>query len=500
MTGETFAGSFEGGFIAGAGQRTWRSGAPDPGATMAETARLALEDAAVPASDVELIACVEPLSWNYSDLEGTVAEHLSIDGPFERLWVPAGGTSPQDLLHQVCARIAAGELDCALICGSESMRTRRAALRQGGEPEGWPERATDVNPLRGQKAFTSEVEQRHGLRAPMHAFPLFENAIRAATGRSESEQVQIAAELLARNAAVAADNPHAWFQDAPGAEEIGTVTADNRLIAYPYTKRMNAIMDVDQAAAILVVSGRFLGERGGLERAAAVLGGTGVEEIWNPIERTTFERCPAMERAIDLALARAGTAPEDLAAMDLYSCFPSPIQFALAALGTDTDDPRPLSLTGGLAFAGGPGNAYVLHSLAAALDAIRRHPEERVLVTGIGMANTKHAATVLTGGGQVPEGATGETSYREPLDETPRTVAIEAEGHGTVCTYTIEYDREGTASKVIVVLDLDSGERAIANMTDPVAGAEAIRGAQAIGRTGTVAHDADRQINIFAFD
>ena len=378
------------------------------------------------------------------------------------------------------------------------MRTRRRAVREGAAPD-WPERAQGVDPMRGQPPFTSELEVQHGLRAPIQVFPLFENAIRADAGRTEGEQTQIAAGILANNARVAAANEHAWFRDAPSAEEIGTVTPDNRLIVYPYTKRMNAIMDVDQSAAVVVASRAFLEARGKLAQSAAVLGGTGVEEIWNPIERTVFQTCPAMERAFGITLERAGVSADEITAMDLYSCFPSAVQLALAALGSGPDDPRPLSLTGGLAFAGGPGNAYVVHSLAAALSEIRAQPDARLLVTGIGMANTKHAATVLTGAEHIPSGATGETTYREPLGETPCDVEPHADGGATVVTYCIEYTREGTPNNIILVLDLDDGKRTIANMEDAAAAADTFRSGEAIGRVGRVVFDPQNQRNVFEF-
>lgn len=466
---------------------------------MAVACNLALQDAGIGIRDIDLIGCVEALSWTYPDLVGSVADALGAGDAVEHLWVPAGGTSPQDMLHQVGVRIEAGELHCALICGAESMRTRRRLARQDLQPD-WPARATDLHPMRGQARFSSELERRHGLREPIHVFPLFENAIRAAKGRTAQEQTEVAARLLAKNAKVAQNNPHAWFHDAPSQDEIATVTPANRMIVFPYTKRMNAIMDVDQCAAILVVSRSWLEERGGLERAAAVLGGTGVEEIWNPVERNAFATCPAMQRAFDITFDRAGLSASDIDAMDLYSCFPSPIQLALDALGSGDDDERPVSLTGGLAFAGGPGNAYVLHSLATGLMNIRERPESRLLITGIGMANTKHSATVLAGAGSIPTTASGETSYREELGEVPRTLAAKAGGAGTVCTYTIEYDRKGAPSNVILFVDLEDGRRTIANMVNIAEGAEALLAREPIGAKGTVTYDETADRNMFAFD
>lgn len=487
-------------FIAGGSQHSHRDGDPasHPARSMAMAARRALQDAGVrDPGDVDVLACVEPLSWSYDDLGTAVAEEMGLPDRVEHLWVPAGGTSPQDLLHQIGQRISMGEVHCAVICGAESMRTGRRAAKSGDALD-WPPRSTDTNPMRGQRPFSSELERAHGLKLPIQVFPLFENALRSAHGRSAEEQRQIAAELLAANARVAAENPHAWFRDAPTAREIADVSDSNRMVVYPYTKRMNAIMDVDQCAAIVVVSEPFLQARGLGGRSAAVLGGAGAEELWNPIERNTFSACPAMKLAIDTALQRAGTAARELDAMDLYSCFPSAIQFALQAMQIPAD--RPLSLTGGLAFAGGPGNAYVLHSLATALERTRLNSDVKVLVTGIGMANTKHAATVLTGADRIPTAATGEMSYREARSETPRVVDPNPSGVARVCTWTIEYDREGKPVNVILLLDLDGGARSIANVWDAAAGAEALLASDLIGRRGWVQHDERAGRSYFTFD
>jgi acetyl-CoA C-acetyltransferase len=489
-------------FIAGAAQAGFHGDDCDhPAKLMAAIARAALKDAGIDeiGASVDGIACVEPLSWTYRNLTMDVARDIGCRADVREFWVPAGGSSPLDLVHQMSIAIAAGEIDCAVMAGGEAMRTVRRAMREKRDL-GWPARAEDVNPMRGQGPFSSPLEQRHGLRMPIQAFPLFENAIRAAKGRSADAQIRLAAELLAKNAKVAADNPSAWFRDAPSAEEIATVTPENRLIAYPYTKRMNAIMDVNQAAAIVVVSDRFAKKHGLAGQSAAVLGGCGAEDPWFPTERRTFAESPAMNLAVSTALARAGLSADDIDAMDFYSCFPSAIQLGLTALGVDEADPRPFSLTGGLAFAGGPGNAYVLHALVSAVQRLREQPQMRLLVTGIGMANTKQTATILSGAEQIPPEASGVTTYREETDEQPVAVCEVATGRATIVTYTIEYDREGGPSNVILLLDLVDGTRTVANVEDPVGTTAKLLAQQPIGRTGTVSVDETTARNLFRLD
>ncbi len=483
-------------YLAASWQASHRDGAEDPATMMGRAITGALADGQIDPTAVDVLACVEPLSWNYDDIAANVAAESGISADVETAWVPAGGTSPQDLIHQLGPRLRAGEIDCAVICGAESMRSRRR-----GHVDGWPERASGVNPMRGQAAFSSELERRHGLSAPLQLFPLIENALQAANGRTASEQSHVAASLLARNAAVAATNPHAWFQDAPSAETIGEVSTDNRMIVHPYTKRTNAIMDIDQSAAIVLTSASFAQQRKLTERSAAILAGAGSEEVWNPIERERLDVCRAMERAFRYTLDAAGLDASEIDAMDLYSCFPSAVELAMDALGVPLDDARPVSLTGGLAFAGGPGNAYVLHSLATALAHLRRSSSEKILVTGIGMANTKHAATLLTGPDHVPAAASGAMVYRLHESDAPMHVLERADGRARVISYTIEYERAGTPRNVIWLLSLDNGNRTIANTADGEMDiVETILDDEIVGRCGVVRFEPGSQRNLFHLD
>ena len=485
------------GYLLGQAQRSFHdvAEADHPRELMKAIAPAALQDAGVSAPAVDAIACIDCFSWTYADLGKSVASDIGCRDDVREFWLPGGGTTPQDLLHQITASMAEGEIDVALLFGAEAMRTRRKATRAGRELN-WPPRDKSVNPMRGQKPFTSEWEAQHGLRLPIQLFPMNENAIRHANGRSAEEQIAVAANILHRNAQVAANNPNAWFRDAPSAETIGTVTADNRMIAYPYTKRMNAIMDVDQSAALVLVSDRYLEAHGGRERAAAVLGGAGAEEIWNPSQRHDLSRSVPMELAFGQALASAGLSVDDIDAFDFYSCFPAPIQMALAALGLSHEDDRPLSITGGLAYAGGPGNNYVSHSLATALQRLRANPDERLMVTGVGMANTKQTATVLCNAMQVPAQAKGETVYRLETGETPIPLLERIEGPATIVTYTIEYDREGQAARVIYLLDV-AGGRAIANAREAHSDTQSLLEHDPIGRGGTLTWDAADNLQYF---
>ena len=65
-------------------------------------------------------------------------------------------------------------------------------------------------------------------------------------------------------------------------------------------------------------------------------------------------------------------------------------------LGIAADDPRPLTVTGGLPYFGGPGNNYVTHSIASMVETLRADPGSLGLVTANGWYVTKHSIGIYS--------------------------------------------------------------------------------------------------------
>ena len=91
------------------------------------------------------------------------------------------------------------------------------------------------------------------------------------------------------------------------------------------------------------------------------------------------------------ALAQAHKRLDEVAFIDIYSCFPSSVQIACRELGISLDDPRGLTITGGLPFFGGPGNNYVSHAIAEMVHKVRSQPGSYGLVMANGGLVTKEA-------------------------------------------------------------------------------------------------------------
>jgi acetyl-CoA C-acetyltransferase len=326
-----------------------------------------------------------------------------------------------------------------------------------------------------------DAEQSIRLFLPIHVYPMFESAMAAEVGRSFAEQRRFVAEFMARNSAVAAKHPYAWFPTEATADELATVTADNRLTAEPYTKRMNAIMQVDQGAAVVMTSLAVARELGLADQAIHVWSGADTTEVWSPVQRPELAHSPAIRAAGEAVLAASGVDIDTIDHFDFYSCFPSAVQAGADALGVALDDRRGLTVTGGLAYFGGPGNNYPMNAVATLVGRLREGGGSG-LVTGLGWFTTKHSIGIY-GAEPAPDGfRRGDTTAAQAaIDASELPFTLEASGRATVVASTVIYDREGTVTNVPVFADLPDGTRVAANAHEDEL--PALAGELLVGRT-----------------
>jgi acetyl-CoA C-acetyltransferase len=165
------------------------------------------------------------------------------------------------------------------------------------------------------------------------------------------------------------------------------------------------------------------------------------------------------------ALAQAGITLDDIDFFDLYSCFPSAVEIACDALGIAEDDPRPLTVTGGLSFFGGPGNAYVLHSIAETSEWLRRGKGRFGMVTGNGGLLSKQSVGIYS-----TEPGAGEWRRENPADYQPELdaalaprIELTPQGKARIESYTVMCDKGVPARGVIVGRLLADDARFVAN-------------------------------------
>ena len=461
--------------LIGVAQRTVRpvdGPCPEPLALWEETSRAAADDA-LPGAGHRVLDAAESLqivycmSWPYDRPVGRLAGALGID-PRHRLYSGIGGTTPQVLVQDAAAAILAGDLDLAVITGAEALDTKRRA-KKAGERLAWSHRAREPAPFPFEAPF-HPAEVAHEVFQAWLTFPVFDIARRARLGIDPQAYLHGVGELLAPFSEVAAKNPHAWFPQAVSAEVLATPTPENRLVGYPYTKRAVSVMDVDMAATVIVASHVKADELGvPADRRVYLRGWCYATDPVYLAEHPDLSASPAMAAASAEALRCAGASIDDVAHLDLYSCFASSVHLACDALGLATDDPRGLTVTGGLPFSGGAGSNYMLHSIATMADVLRDDAGSLGLVTGVGMHMTKHVfglySTAPPPGGRVE--LPDNTGVHARLDAMPPTVIADRHtGPATVASYTVAHGRDGAAGWGLVIGDLPDGRRAYGRVED----------------------------------
>jgi acetyl-CoA C-acetyltransferase len=459
--------------VVGVGQTLRRlespAGATEPMAMMVDALRLAADDSGAGGtllSRADSIRVIEVLSWRYVDPAALIAERVGAS-PRQRVKSTTGGNSPQQVLNDAAGAIQRGELDVVLLAGAEAMYTRVLARKTGYHLD-WvkqgPETPAPVS-IGDATAGTNDVEMARAMALPTQVYPIFENAVRAAAGEGVDEHQGKIAHLWARFSEVGATNPHAWTPTARSAEEIRTVTAENRMIGFPYPKYMNSNLQTDQAAAVVLCSVEAARSLGIAEdRWVFPWAGADAHDHWWVSERDDLHSSPAIRACGRAVFALTGRGADDLAHVDLYSCFPSAVQIGAAELGLSLD--RQLTVTGGLCFAGGPGNNYVTHSIASMVDVLRADPGSLGLVTALGWYTTKHSVALYS-----TEPASKPFQHASPqaeVDALPRRDYVgEHEGPVNVESFTVMHERDGEPALGIVACLLPDGRRAWGNVREP---------------------------------
>ncbi|MEQ1753087.1 MAG: acetyl-CoA acetyltransferase [Micropepsaceae bacterium] len=403
-------------------------------------------------------------------------------------YTAAGGNTPQWLVNRTAEEIANGETTAAVLAGSEDLASLIGALNKGIKLN-WGE-DSDGEPVHigDNRRGSNDLERAHALYFPVNTYPLFENGIRGHRGRTVKEHQLAIGRLFSPFSRVASENPHSWFPKFRTPEEIATPADNNRYVGYPYTKYMNAIIQVDMAAAVVMTNVKTARELGIAEDKWVYLHGCAdATDIWNVSERVNYYSSPAIRLMGKKALAMAGKSVKDVDFIDLYSCFPSAVEIGCAELGISEDDPRGLTVTGGLPYFGGAGNNYVMHSIVTMMEKVRARRGSFGLVTANGWYVTKHSLGIYsTSPTSGPWKREDPKTYQAEIDAMVRPhVEAQPNGEGTIETYTVMHDRTGPKLGIIVGR-LPNGHRFLAHTPTDKATLMDLMERDSLGRKGKV--------------
>jgi len=400
--------------------------------------------------EVQSLDVVSFLSWRYRDPEQQLARRLGIQ-PAHCYYGPVGGESPIRYLHEAAQRIARGECSVAAVCGAEAQSTATKAERTGINLP-WTPFAHDAEEPKRGAAFQNPLAVKLGVFRPITVYPFYETASSAHWGQAPREAMDESGVLWARYSEAAAQNPNSWLKRRFTPQEITTPTAENRLIAWPYTKLMVANPMVNMGGALLLTSLAKARAAGIAEdRLIYPLGGASAEEPRDYLLRDQFYESHPQNAVLRAVMDLVGGDGRKFDAIELYSCFPCVPKMARRTLGLGTDV-QP-TVTGGLTFFGAPLNTYMTHAACAMIRKLRDGAKLGLLY-GQGGFVTKHHALVLS---KTPprEQISQSTSVQAEADRNKRAVPeflSEANGKGKVEAFTVIYGRNGDVEHGAVML------------------------------------------------
>ncbi|MEM7702833.1 MAG: acetyl-CoA acetyltransferase [Pseudomonadota bacterium] len=407
--------------------------------------------------------------------------------PARAILTTTGGQTNQQLVGEFAANIASGESLCAAIVGAEAISTALALAAKGEKPD-WSEEVEGDFEDQGfgiDKLLEPALFQ-HGAIGAIPLYALAENARRAKLGLGVEEYRLEIGKLFEPFTKVAASNPHAAAPVERSAEELATVTDRNRVVSEPYARMTVARDQVNQSAAIIIASAakaRALGVPE--EKWVHIHAVTAATEL-PLVQRPDLSGCPASIASADTALRRAGKVMADMAYLDFYSCFAIPVFNQVDHFGLSVDDPRGLTLTGGLPFFGGAGNNYSAHAIVEAVQKVRSDAGSFAFVGANGGWMSKYSSGVYST-------TAADWSGNDRFDILP-----EANDHvslgsanaeqATVETYTIHRRKKG--DEAIWIGRDESGGRVAGNadLTDEATRA-VFEGGEPFGDTLSVTRD-----------
>lgn len=237
------------------------------------------------------------------------------------------------------------------------------------------------------------------------------------------------------------------------------------MIAHPYRRLLVARDQVNQGAAAILMSVGAARRFGVPEEKWVYLRGHADLNEQGLLERIDLGRAPSAPMAVREALVVAGIGLDDVAAFDLYSCFPVAVFNVCDGVGLAPDDPRGLTLTGGLPYFGGAGNNYSMHGIAEMVTAMRSAPGQFGLVGANGGILSKYSVGVYS---TVPGewAADHSAALQDEIGGWTKTPFTEhPDGLGTIETYTVRNDGSRRTGVIFGRLESDGG-RFLATVDD----------------------------------
>jgi acetyl-CoA C-acetyltransferase len=473
----------------------------DPVDFMAQVSRKALKDATLDDSYmIDTMYVVNCLSKHLTSPCDDLAKNLNMT-PSTTGYTGIGGAAPQWFVNLAAENIYSGKSELVLICGAESFYTHErlhhfsdALSRVINETK----TTSDSRYIGDIRNPNTELEAEYALTLPVQTYSLFENALRGHWGKTMKEHMDELSLFCSNFSSIAYENPFSWSKKALSPEAIATINDNNQMVAFPYTKAMCANMSVNQAAAVIMTN-LAKAESMGVPKDKIIFlrGYAAAEDNFYVSQRPELWASPSVTEAVDHALMQIPLSIDHIKYFDFYSCFPCVPRIVRDMLNISPHDPRPLTITGGLPYFGGPGNNYTLHAICAMVDTLRKEPDEYGLVQTISWFLSKHVIGIYSA-------TPGDTAWHpaKPKKKEPYPlvhVVKKLNGKATIESFILIYDHTNTPCAATVVGRDTHLNRFIARVKPEMAILAHMASEETVGTSGMVQYDSKTACNWFYF-
>ena len=395
--------------------------------------------------------------WKYRDPGKWIAKRN--DFSHAETSVTKIGVLQQNLINSACNKIITGKIRASLIVGGEARYKKIRALIEDKE---YIETELSNNPdyyVKAKDDLHIKQEEEHlGLMAVGY-YAILETALRAKKNLSIKKKKKYLGKMYSEFSKIAAANPGGWSEKDLSWQDIAMVNKKNTIQALPYNKFHCTSWNVNQASAMILCSEEIADELN-IPQSKRIypLASSEANHMIAAIQRPNPIKPAGLKLAAEYILNICHKNNIKPNAYELYSCFPVAVQMFAEAL--HLKDNETLTVTGGMSFAGGPLNNYMIHSTVKMLEDIRSTPSKIGVVTGVSGMMTKQAFALWAKDPLINFSSKDVTSDAASI-ERPRDISSLNEGTGLIIGYTVLPKNHKEEEKAVMYIEDTNGDRKV---------------------------------------
>ena len=356
--------------------------------------------AAIKDSSKEIIKYIDEIRtpkgfWAYRDPGKWVAKNNNFKSN-PKTYVNKIGVLQQSLFNEAIKNIQNGKINASLIIGGES---RYKLIKSFIENRHYQEKPLIENPDFYIKSdsdlhLDEEVEQLSKMAVGYYA--IIENAYRHRKKINIHDHKHSLANLYKEFSEIAANNKYGWSDIIYKSADIKTTSVKNKYQAFPYNKYHCTSWNVNQASATIICNELIADKLSiPINKRVYPVASSENNAMTALIQRPNLSSYIGMNLAADFIQKIVKKNKQAINFYDLYSCFPVAIEMFAESLQIPLN--KSCTITGGMSFAGGPLNHYVLTSTNQLIRKLRAMPEKIGLITGVSGVMTKQSYALWSG-------------------------------------------------------------------------------------------------------